>query len=121
MSEIYQVPATVSKIMTMGDHSLRLQVDVERELSPEENAKVFSLYNITGFFIFKAGEISENDLVELPEEKLEFKDSKSPSEILRNRLFVYYKETTGKTEGFEDWRRKTMDKIGQQYLDKINK
>ena len=117
---MFQVPSTVTKIMTMGDRSLRLQVDVDRELSPEENAKVFSLYNHAGYFIFKDAEIQQEDLIDLPEEKLEFKNQKSSSEILRNRLYVYYKEKNGTDEGFEDWRKKEMSKIGQHYLNKIN-
>lgn len=118
---MFQVPSTITKIMTMGDRSLRLQVDVDRELSPEENALVFSLYNRTGFFIFKDADIKEEDLIDLPEEKIEFKGQISTSQRLRNRMFVYYKETYGKTDGFEEWRIKEMDRIGQHYLDKINK
>jgi len=117
---MFQVPSTITKVSTMGDRSLRLQIDVERELSPEENALVFSLYNRMGFFIFKEAEIKEEDLLALPDETLEFKDQKTSSEKLRNRLFVYYKETFGKTDGFDEWRKKEMDRIGQHYLDKIN-
>lgn len=117
---MFQVPATITKVTTMGDRSLRLQVDVDRELSPEENAKVFGLYNKSGFFIFKDGEIQQEELIDLPEEKLEFKNQKSSSERLRNRLYVFFKEKHGTDEGFEDWRKKEMDRIGNQYLQKIN-
>jgi hypothetical protein len=119
-ANIFQVPASISKVTTMGDRSLRLQVDVERELSPEENGKVFSLYNTLGYFVFKNADIAEEDLIDLPEEKVEFKDQKSSSQILRNRLFVYYKDKFGKTDGFEDWRKKEMERIGKHYLDKID-
>ena len=103
----------------MGNHSLRLQVDLEKELNPEENAKVFALYNKLGWFVFKEAEIKEQDLVDLPEEVLEFKDQKSSSQILRNRLYVHYKDKHGNDEGFEDWRKKEMLRIGQHYLDKM--
>lgn len=103
----------------MGDRSLRLQVDVDRELSPEENAKVFSLYNTAGYFVFKDAEIQQEDLVDLPEEKLEFKNQKSSSEILRNRLFVYCEQKNGTKVGFEEWRKTEMLRIGQHYLDKL--
>lgn len=120
MKNIFQVPATITKIVTMGDRSLRLQVDVDRELSPQENAEVFSLYNKSGYFIFKDAEIHQEDIIDLPEEKLEFKNQKSSSEILRNRLYVFYKKKNGdKDDGFEEWRKKEMDKIGQHYLNKI--
>jgi hypothetical protein len=115
----FQVPATPTKVTTMGDNSLRIQIDVDRELSPEENAQVFSLYNKSGWFLFKETEVEEEDLLDIPDEKLEFKDQKTSSQILRNRLFVYYKKFYGKEEGFEDWRKKEMLKIGQHYLNKI--
>jgi len=118
----FQVQATVTKVTTMGDHSLRLQVDVDKELPPEQNTMIFGLYNTPGWFLFKEAEIEEADVLDIPEEKVEFKNQKSSSEILRNRLYVYYKEKYGelkaKTE-FEDWRKKEMDRIGQHYLNKI--
>ena len=116
---MFQVQSYINKITTMGNHSLRLQVDLEKELSPEENARVFALYNKLGWFVFKEAEIQEEDLVNLPEEAAEFKDQKSSSQILRNRLYVYYKDKFGNDDGFEDWRKKEMLRIGQHYLDKI--
>jgi hypothetical protein len=117
--KMFQVPSTISKVMTMGDHSLRLQVDIDRELNPEENAQVFALYNHTGFFVFKDVEIMESDTIDLPEEIKEFKTEKSSSEILRNRLYIYYTKTFGKKEGYEIWRKNEMDRIGLHYLDKV--
>jgi len=116
---MFQVQSYINKITTMGNHSLRLQVDLEKEMSPEENAKVFSLYNKLGWFVFKETEIDEQDLVSLPEETVEFKDQKSPSQIFRNRMYVYYKQKFGSDSGFEDWRKKEMLRLGQWYLDKM--
>ena len=116
---MFQVESYINKITTMGNHSLRLQVDLEKELSPEDNAAVFALYNKIGWFVFKEAEIKEEDLVDIPDEALEFKDQKSSSLILRNRLYVYYKDKHSKDEGFEDWRKKEMLRIGQHYLDKM--
>jgi len=84
---MFQVASNLSKITTMGDHSLRLQVDVSKELTAEENAKVFALYNKLGFFIFKEAEIMEEDLIDVPAYVKEFKDDKSPSQ--RQRAVMY--------------------------------
>ena len=116
---MFQIQSYINKITTMGNHSLRLQVDLEKELSPEENAKVFALYNKLGWFIFKEAEIKEQDLVDIPEEALEFKDQKSPSQIFRNRMYVYYKDKHGNDKGFDDWRKTEMLRLGQWYLDKM--
>lgn len=87
MDKLFQVASNISKITTMGDHSLRLQVDVNKELTAEENAKVFALYNKMGFFIFKEAEILEEDLADVPAYVKEFKEDKSPSQRLRNVIY----------------------------------
>ena len=119
MNKLFQIQSTITKISTFADHSLRFQIDTDRELSAEENALAFSVYNKSGFFLFKEAEITQEDLIDIPEEIKEFKDEKSSSEILRNRLFVYYTKTFEKKEGFEMWRKNEMDRIGLHYLHKI--
>src|SRR3990167_10794215 len=113
---MFQVQSTISAIRTMGDRSLRLQVDVDKELTPEENTQVFQLYNKSGFFIFKEVEIVQDDIVDLPEEIKEFKNEKSSSEILRNRMFIFYTKTFNKKEDFEIWRKNELDRLGLRYL-----
>ena len=115
---IFQVPSTINKIITMSDGGLRLYVDTQ-EISTDEKALVFSLHKKLGWFVYKEAEIVEQDIIDIPDEMQEFKNEKSSSEILRNRLYVYYTKTFGKKEGFETWRRNEMDKIGIHYLNKI--
>ena len=100
----------------MADKSLRLQVDTQ-ELDKDEKAKVFDLHDMLGWFIFSRAEIKDEDLG-LPEIKPEFNE-KSPSQHLRNRLWVYYTKTHNNLDGFDDWYKKEMDRIGQHYLDKL--
>ena len=117
---LLHVPANISKITTFSDRTLRLNVDTSRELSDEENAKLFKLNNRDGFFIFKLVEITYEDLIDIPDTIVESDNKeKSPSQILRNRLFVTYKGLFGKPEGFTEWYKKELDKIGQHYLSKI--
>ena len=95
---MFQVQSYINKITTMGNHSLRLQMDLEKELSPEDCQKIFALYNKLGWFVFKETEILEEDMVDVPAYAKEFKDDKSPSQILRNVLFrVWEKQDEGKT------------------------
>jgi len=112
----FQVPATITKISTMKDRCLRLQVDTQ-ELG-EESDGVFKLYDQLGWFIFSPAEINEEDLVDLPDIKPEFEE-KTPSKRLRDRLFVYYKDTHINIDDFDEWYKKEMNRIGQHYLDKI--
>ena len=114
----FQVPAIISKITTMADKSLRLQVDTQ-ELPKEEKAKVFDLHEEFGWFVFSKSDIKEDHLKDLPELKPEFKDQKSPSQLLRNRLYVYYEKTHVNLGDFDSWYKTEMNRIGQHYLDKL--
>lgn len=113
----FQIPSTITKITTMSDHCLRLQVD-SQELSKADKAQVFNLHELLGWFVFSEAELKEEDLINLPELKPEF-DEISPSKRLRNRLFVYYKNTHTDTNNFDNWYKKEIERIGQHYLDKI--
>lgn len=112
----FQVPSTISKIITMADKSLRLQVDTQ-ELSQQEMAMVFNLYDSLGVFIFSETDIKETDLIDLPEVKVD-KEEKTPSQRLRNRLYVYYSQAINKGD-FDSWYKKEMNRIGEHYLNKL--
>ena len=47
--------------------------------------------------------------------------TKTPSQRLRSRLFVYYKETKKTEKGFNSWYADALDQIGNSYLEKLNK
>lgn len=116
---ILKVPATIEKITTMKDKSLRLQVETQ-ELNPSDKGIVMSMHEQQGVFIFvpQEVEISESDLDDLPNFTMD-KDEKSPGQILRGRMFVYYKEKNKTKDGFFQWYATALEKIGQEYLDRL--
>ena len=89
---MFQVASYISKITTMGNQSLRLQLDLDKELNPEDATKVFAQYNKLGWFIFKEAEILEEDLVDVPAYVKEFKDDKSPSQRLRAVIYLNWEK-----------------------------
>ena len=115
---LLKVPATISKVTTMADNTLRLNVDTQ-ETSSEDKAAIMELYNQLGVFLFHPTDIKEEDLVSLPDIKTD-KGQKTPSQRLRNRMFVYYKDRYKKDDGFESWYISEIERIGNSYLDKIN-
>lgn len=115
MREVLKVPSSISKVMTMADGCLRINVDTQ-EMDNESKAILMGLYNKPGVFVF-AESLNQEDVVDLPEVKIE-KGEKTPSQILRNRMFVYWKETK-KDIDFDLFYRKEMERIGQAYLEKI--
>jgi len=119
-NKLIKIPSYIKRIQTMADKGLRLYVDTN-ELSPEDKAMLMGLHEKFGYFVFaeQAGAITETEIKNLPEIQLE-KDEKSPSQILKSRMFVYFKEKHNSDEGFYNWYASTLDKIGQTYLDKLN-
>jgi len=115
---MFQVPSVIEKIQTLADGGNKLSITTA-ELSPDEMTKLFELRNKEGWLLFKENYIKKEDIVGLSEVKLD-KDEISPSKRLRNRMFVWYKETHQDTSNFNSWYINQLDKIGQQFLDKLN-
>lgn len=109
----------ISSVRTLVDGGLSLGVTTQ-ELRPEDAVELFKLKGKSGFMVFKETKIVEEDVVNLPEEVKGFKGEKSPSQRLRSRMFVYYKEKHGSTKGFNAWYTDSLNEIGDRYLDKIN-
>ena len=113
---MFQVQASITKVSTFADHSLRLQVDTSRELTPEENALVFKLYNRSGWFLFKEAEIKAED-VEVPEYVKEFKSDKTPSQRLRAVLFLLWKAEKQGTA--DDFYKRKMEEVIEHFKTKL--
>jgi hypothetical protein len=119
------IPAIISKVQTMANRALRLQIDTQEGINDEEIAKIVSNHEKYGYFCFleeQHGDIKPEYLVDLPKLPPTDDQKKTPQQMLRDRMFVYFKEKHGEKKAkdeFNDWYIKTLDKIGQQYLDKL--
>lgn len=92
-----------------GSASLRFNT---QELTSADFAELKREHNAFGWLVFGAQPGT------LPDEPVE-EEGVSPSERLRRRMFVYFKEK--KLEGdFDTWRKQQLEDIGQKYLDKLN-
>jgi len=74
-----------------------------------------------GYFCFLVGEkeIDEKEIIDLPPLPKDETEVKSPSQRLRSRMFVFYMNTHIDKERFNTWYADTLEKLGQQYLNKI--
>jgi len=115
--EILKVPATISKITTMSDGGLRLQVDTQ-ELNQGDSGKVMMLRNKLGHFVFAETGIVEADLKNLPEIKLE-EGEKPPSTRLRATLFVYWEQHKVQ-EPFDIFYRRKVESFIEAVKEKLN-
>jgi len=117
---LLQISSSIEGISSRVDGTWKIVFGTQ-ELTNEQGQAVLKLNRKQGWLLFKETPIEESDLVNIPDITPEFKEDKSPSQRLRSRMFVYYKETKNTEEGFNEWYIKTLDKIGKTYLDKIEK
>lgn len=112
------VPATISKVTTMADKSLRLQVDTQ-EIDGETKAKIFSMHDMLGWFVFAPAPIKELTLDDLPQIHLE-DNEKTPSQRLRSIMFVYWKEKRLKQD-FDIFYRYHINQMINKFRDGLDK
>jgi hypothetical protein len=114
---IIQFSGMIDGVTAKKDRTLSIKLGTQ-ELPPEDTAKIFE-HQGQQIFIAIAETAVSREQIDIPEVCSEI-DKKSPSERLRGRMAAYYKETKGNFEGFDEWYKKSMEKIGQSYLDKLN-
>ncbi len=113
---IIQFSCQVESIKANKDRTLSIKLEGQ-ELPPEETAHIFALMEKQIWVALAETPISKEDL-NIPEVVDEM-DKKSPSQRLRDRMFVYFKEK--KVVGdFDGWYKKSLEKIGENYLEKLN-
>src|SRR3990167_10945757 len=117
MEAITIFPGEISKITTMSDHSLRLSIDTQEIISPEENAKIFGLYNKLMWFAVSEAPVNPES-IEIPDIKLD-RGEKSPSERMRGVLYILWEQSKN-TLTFEQFYREQMSRITDKLKEKIN-
>lgn len=87
---IVTVPAVIQGISTLKDKTVKFTTYVSLELPPEDMAKLFSLEQKEGWFLFKENKITEEDI---PLEPIHVsKTEKTPSERLRGVLYRIWEQ-----------------------------
>lgn len=114
---IIQCSAQIDGVVAKKDRTLSVKIGTQ-ELTPEETAKIFDHMGHQIWIAMAETALTREDL-DMPEIVDEL-DKKSPSQRLRDRMAVYYKESHKNFEGFDDWYKKTLESLGQKYLDKLN-
>jgi hypothetical protein len=76
-----------------------------------------NLHNTIGWFVFSVTDIQASDI---PDDPVEFEGEKSPSQSLRDTLFVYHQKQGGKTEDFTSYWRKYVEQQKNKIKNKID-
>lgn len=109
-----QFASILDSLKMNKDMSLTIKLET-REMTSEEVGKVADMANKEIWV--GMSEVIINKL-DIPEEIVEFKGQKTPSQRLRNTLYILW-EKTGKTGDFETYRNIQMDKIINYLKEKI--
>lgn len=100
--------ASITKVMTMQDQTVRLQVDCQ-EMHAEHMTELFSLKNSIGWFFFHPSPIKEIDTDALPEIKVE-KGQKTKGQRLRAVLFIRWSQVKPSMT-FEEYYNERMERF----------
>lgn len=96
----------------------RLIFDTFENANPEVLVQILKHHNQVGWLLFAAKPIEAEQMVDLPDIKVEAREAKTPSQRLRSRMWVYYtKIRDAKGHGFEQWYADCLNEIGNKYLD----
>jgi len=111
------IPASITKVTTMRDKTVRVQVDCQ-EIPSEHMAELFDLNDKLGYFFFHEKPLKEIDTSTLPEIKLEDWE-KPPSQRQRAVIFRIWEQTDRK-QTFEVFYRDQMERIIEWLKQKLN-
>jgi hypothetical protein len=94
------LPATIESISTRADCSIKIVVATQ-EVTPEKAGHLFQLRNKLGYVAIKEAQFSDNEIDSLTEIDKDLQDfGKTPSQRMRNVLFILYNQSN---EGFTDF------------------
>lgn len=113
------LPAVIAQIRTLADNTDRITIDLQ-ETSPEAISELYRIKKEGGFghFLFKEKVITEEDVKDLPDIKLE-RFEKHPSQRMRAILFRMWEQSKTDQE-FEVWYRAKMDSLCEMLKEKLN-
>tara|TARA_R100001530_G_scaffold133552_1_gene107062 strand:- start:514 stop:867 length:354 start_codon:yes stop_codon:yes gene_type:complete len=114
---MFQTPSTINSLRTLADSTVRLQIDCQ-ELPPDQMTELFKLRQKLGWFLFKENEIEQSDIPDEPSP--EFKGDKTPSQRLRNTLYVYWEQNTNKKKTFDTFYKEWIDKKIETIKENLN-
>jgi len=110
-----QFSCQLDSIKANNDMTLSIKIDTQ-ELQPEETARIFSLMQRQVWLALAETPLTKEDL-NIPE-LVDPLDKKSPSERLRGRMWVYWKEKKV-SDDFDSWYKTSLEKYGEKYLERL--
>ena len=114
---VIQFSSQIESVKANKDHTLTIKMETQ-ELSADETSKIFEQMGKQIWVAMADVALKANDL-DIPESMTEINE-KTPSQRLRDRMYVYYKETHKSDTGFRAWYDTALESIGNKYLEKLD-
>lgn len=111
MSRIIQVPVTLDSATRRKDRSVRLSFTTTQEIPTDQFTVMDSYHQSLGWLLFKEDQFNEADV---PKDDVGG-DLKTPSQRLRNVLYVYHMQADGDASKFRAFYEATI----QKYIDRV--
>ena len=118
MSEVLQIPATLTKFESMSDNTFKLIFHTQ-ESPAERLSEIMKHHNHIGWLSFAVRQIEAMDISNLP--KIDTSDDphgKTRAQRLRSVIYVLWKQK-GCNGNPEDFYARTMEGIIEQIKDKL--
>lgn len=117
-NEPIKIPVLIAGLSTKVDGSVKIVLETQ-ELPTEQAGQLYGMRNMLAWAVI-APEATES--IVLPKETPDpAMNVKTPSQRLRARMFVYFKEKgISQDLDFDLWYKAELERIGQRYLDKLD-
>ena len=112
-NSMLMIPCSIENVSTRKDKTLKVVIETQ-EISPDKIAQLMSLWvNGYGIMCFKGEQFShdEQELISSIKLSAEELGAKTPSERLRNTLYVLFKENQKGFQTFDSFYLNHMEEI----------
>lgn len=113
------IPATLDGATRKKDGSVSVRFVSTFEMTTEDYMALDKLRNMTGWAVFSP---NIEEVSDIPKEKAPEREGKSRSKVLYNVLYILYIQThpdDDKGVHFQQWYETTMNKVINQFKDKL--
>jgi len=116
-NKIIQFSSIIDGVTKKKDGTLSIKLGTQ-ELDPQDTARIFELGNMQIWSVFSDVEITEDDL-DIPEALSEFRTDKTPSQRLRNTLWIYWEKHKKGVVEWDTFYKNQMEKIIEYIKEKL--
>lgn len=114
-NKTFQVPAVLVRVYPMKDGGISLGFYTQ-ELMKEEKVELMEYFQQFGYLLFRPNEFKDSDV---PTEDAHTDETRTPSQRLRSVIYVLSQQKGIEKQNFNQYYRKTIEKLIEQYKDKL--